>query len=72
MAGLVTDAAITATACHLCYLAEYLVGVVFFNEEVNMATKHKMVTNLEQEKPICSCHLKGAPEIRVGLEEFVT
>ena len=69
----VAYAVITALARHLWYLAEHLVGLAFFDEDVDVATKRKMVTNLEREKkPGCSRRLHAVPEIGVGLEEFVT
>ncbi|KAG0727259.1 hypothetical protein GWK47_035034 [Chionoecetes opilio] len=69
----VADAAITAFARHLWYLAEHLNGLAFFDEDVDVATKRKMVTNLEREKkPGCPRRLQGVPEIGVELDAFVT
>lgn len=39
---------------------------------MNMATKCKMVTNLEQEKPRCPPSLARVPKTRIRLEEFIT
>lgn len=61
----------TTFARCLWYLAEHLLGLAFFNKEVGMVTKHKMVANLEQMSG-CPSHLQGVPEIGAGLEEFLT
>ena len=69
----VADAALTAFARHLWYLAEHLVGLAFFDEAVDVNIKRKMVANMgRQKKPECPRRLEALPEIEDGLESFVT